>query len=64
MRALLLCHPMVGGIFRKSICRRGYSKKFAGEEILRSFGAGELKYVLLFSSQFRGIEVRHRLRES
>ena len=43
MQTLKLCHPIVGGIFRKNIWRRGYSKKFIGEKILRICGVAESK---------------------
>ena len=44
MQTLKLCPQMVGGIFRKIIWRRGFSKKFIGKKILRSCGAGKSEY--------------------
>ena len=44
MQTLELCHLMVFGVFWKIIWSRGYSKKFTGEEIFGSCGAGESKY--------------------
>ena len=39
---------MVCGVFRKIIWRRGYSKKFIGEEIFGNCEAGESKYYTFY----------------
>ena len=35
---------MVRGVFRNIICRKGYSKKIVGKELLRRCAAGESKF--------------------